>query len=357
MNGDLIIICSAIVAILIIIYVIFSIKTKKFKNDLLVNHLGDRIEPNSFYEHELDDCYTNLTIRLFKKRKKKIYNHNGEYTESFIKYRDKVRKKIKPYIVESNMMHTKSFYPSLYFNSDFCNWVKSYHEDACVKDFYDVMIMYVLCKIKQLNMKITDANVDNYLIIQAEALSNDVKTMMLENCIENSLSKNVKIMYDDDNQIKIKRSEYIAAYNKCIGNIKSNNGIGLVPVITEHMQKSFYDYLCGLKVVSHQKLLKLNEDENFVDEKEGCYIIYNTYTGKYFVGKAKHPLNRAYLLLTRKVLSSSVLLSYEFSLGNMMLIKIVPLEGSGYMTLSDLQKALVRAYNSLNPYGYNKPCK
>lgn len=355
MQVELLIIISIMILVLSIIYIIINVRHTRFMKDLLVNHLMDIIEPNSFYERELEQCYTNLVIRIFNAKKRKIYKKNGEITDKFIEYRNEMRRKIKPYIVDIKL-GDRYVYPKSCFHQDFCDWIKSHYSAALVSDFYDIVIIYVSYKMQQLNMQVTNENINEYLDVQSSALSNDVKEIMFETNIEKCLSNNVKTIYSNDEQLKSDKKAYIAAYNACIKQIKLSQGIGLVPVCTEHISKSFYDYLCSLKVISQQKLLRENENNNVTSE-EGCYIIYNTYTKKYFVGKAKSPLSRVYLVLNRKVLTNSVLLSYEFSLGQMMLIKIVPLNGSGYHTLTDLQKALVRAYNTLNPNGYNRQSK
>lgn len=334
----MIIVVSLVVIVCILICM--TIKSEKKRKDLLIEHFDDILQPNDYYERELNDCYIELTIRLFEYHNKAIYTRDGKYNHSFLECRDIIRSKFKQ-MVTTQITKRKFFVISnviVKFNPDFCNWILISYSDALLKDFYDVLLSYF------------DYLSNNDLIDLGIVFAEErVETIEVESKVD--LVEEEPII-DESPALKMKHKVYVDTYNKEIQIIKNNNGRGLLPINTRHVTSEFVDYVSSRRVYSHQKFVAMCTSD-LQQEDLGCYIIYNTYTNKYFVGKSKTPLQRAYAMVMGEVDSDS-LLPYEFSLGHMVLVKIVPFVRSGYDDINSLQKALVKCYNSLYPDGYNQ---
>lgn len=346
----------AVVAIAVVLLVLIAIllflgnKVEQHKKDLLIEHLSDEIRPNDFYEHELNDCYIELAIRIFEWHRKAIYTRDGEYTHAFLECKDEIRSKFKPKVTTQFVKRFSVFSPGvvLYFSDEFREWIECNYSDATVNDFYDVLLSYFDYLLDNDEIDIGIVLIENQVMTLEE---DDLDT----ECDAPDMSEEIDEIVDDTKNdiLKMQHKVYVDAYNEQIQIIKANSGRGLLPVHTNHISSEFNKYLSTRKVYSQQKFLSECESLTPDSEETGCYIIYNTYTGKYFVGKSNTPMLKAYSFLTGSTPSNS-LLPHEFSTGHMVLVKVVPVVDSGYVSASALQKALVKCYHSMYPFGYNQ---
>lgn len=98
--------------------------------------------------------------------------------------------------------------------------------------------------------------------------------------------------------------------------------------------------------------LKINSTKMGFDELEGIYLIHNTTLNKFYIGKSKNVFNRVYDHFRKGSGSPEVYEDYDG--GFDFAISFIRLEDSPYNDLDELEDNAIRAYNCIEPYGYNK---
>ena len=90
---------------------------------------------------------------------------------------------------------------------------------------------------------------------------------------------------------------------------------------------------------------------NTVDAPDytGVYIIHNKTKDQYYVGQSVHVLKRVTAHLTGHG-NGNVYADYKY--GDTFTVRLVPLVGSGYQNLNDLERDMIYAYNAFDN-GYN----
>ena len=83
---------------------------------------------------------------------------------------------------------------------------------------------------------------------------------------------------------------------------------------------------------------------------EGVYILHNRTKDIYYVGQGKHVHQRVTAHFSGRG-NGDVYADYKY--GDEFTIKMVELENSGYTTLNELERHMIRAYNAYTK-GYNK---
>jgi len=83
----------------------------------------------------------------------------------------------------------------------------------------------------------------------------------------------------------------------------------------------------------------------------GVYILYNKSKGKYYVGQAKDLSQRVGKHFTGRGGNPDVYFDYRN--GDSFDVSVIPLAGSGYNSLDQLEKDMIKRYNSYEN-GYNK---
>lgn len=345
---NVIILCA--LCLVVLCFACIIVKTRQnhlLHSTFLVEHLDDWIEPNDYVMKELDDCYTEIAIRLFEMKNKLIFTNEGKYRNMFLQCRNNVRNQFKYKVLVQSMKSKFNTFVSLKFNREFADFVEQNYPEAAYGELFDILLFYF----DYLNPKLNIMKSKDEDVIEPDVDTN-TKILVETEEQEMNLAKSVQQVYEDVHNEKLKKQAYIDAYKKTILSIQSNHNIGLLPLHPEFVSKELLDFISFQPVIGQRKFIEMATDNTY-QEMVGCYIIYNTYTNKYFVGKANRPFHRAYAVLTDKVKTNSTLLSVEFLKGHMMLLKSIPLLGSGYDSVDELQKVLVRAYGSLYPNGYN----
>lgn len=360
-----IIIAAIVLFMLLISAVCIFLKIYHLKHPvslMLIDHLDDEVNPNDYVMSELNDCYTEIAIRIFEVKKKTICTQDGRYRNAFLQCRDNVRRKFRPRVLSQYVKSNFDTYVTLTFSDEFKVFVKQNYPDAEYDELFSVLLMYF----DALNpsVSIMERRVNNEYIVEKfyqcfetameKNLANQIQVIMEEKQQEEKLSESIKYVYNKTKQNKSKIKDYQDAYRNSIVTIQNNGNVGLLPPVwnTKTITRSLFNHIAAQPVIGQKRFIDIASNLDY-EEILGCYVIYNTYTGKYFVGKARRPIHRAYAVLKGEVKTNSILLSYEFADGNMMLVKSIPLDGSGFESLDELQKTLVIAYNSLYPNGYN----
>lgn len=106
-----------------------------------------------------------------------------------------------------------------------------------------------------------------------------------------------------------------------------------------------------------EQFMKMREDVYRNGEKAkkskngaGVYIIHNKTKRSYYVGQSIHILDRVNSHFSGKG-NGDVYADYKY--GDRFTIRLIPLRGSGYKNLNDLERNAIRSYNAYNR-GYNK---
>jgi hypothetical protein len=159
---------------------------------------------------------------------------------------------------------------------------------------------------------------------------------------------------DAEKEVLYKRLATVS-YNAAVKDVKLHDNRGINPVSLSYLRPKFLSVLCGLKVYTHQKLLSMEgTNEAYSLDAEGCYIVYNTFNNKYFVGRSDRMFRRVHELLASKDFSGCVELKNDINSGHFVLVKFVLLKDSGYSKSARLQRDLILSYDCRQGRGYNK---
>ena len=82
----------------------------------------------------------------------------------------------------------------------------------------------------------------------------------------------------------------------------------------------------------------------------GVYILYNQTKNKYYVGQGKQLLNRVNMHLTG---SGNGRVYADYKYGDRFTIQLIPLQGSGYHSLNELERVAISRYEAYSK-GYNR---
>jgi len=112
-------------------------------------------------------------------------------------------------------------------------------------------------------------------------------------------------------------------------------------------------YITSHRVYTANQYLK--QCSQHVKQKvPGCYIIRNDICGKIYVGQSADLTNRVKQHLNGRQ-SGGDELDYDIAVNRVpVTIRHIPLTKSGYNDLNELERLLIKAYDSLEPNGYNK---
>lgn len=100
-----------------------------------------------------------------------------------------------------------------------------------------------------------------------------------------------------------------------------------------------------LKMRSHLAATKMLGDSEFT----GVYILHNVTKGKYYVGQSIRVLSRINQHLTGHGNGD---VYADFKYGDSFTVSTIPIQGSGYQSLNDLERDTISAYNAKDN-GYN----
>ena len=100
-----------------------------------------------------------------------------------------------------------------------------------------------------------------------------------------------------------------------------------------------------LKMRSHLAATKMLGDSEFT----GVYILHNVTKGKYYVGQSIRVLSRINQHLTGHGNGD---VYADFKYGDGFTVSTIPMQGSGYQSLNDLERDAISAYNAKDN-GYN----
>lgn len=339
---------NPIIIFLISLFVLFCvfliikfIRSFGFEGELLFDHLSDSILPNSYFVVELERCGIDLAHKMMK------YHHGSDFEP----YRRKMLKKIKPLIFVQSSNPNQNWI-QFEFSDLFKDFVNEYFETSVVKDFYKVVSSYlqymyrdvpvVVHKNTEFEQSLTES------LVSEMRLAEDMYHSEVESALES------KRLEADDNSLENVKKRIITAYNFTIQEIKSHNNRGLNPVKIDILNDRFMVKLLSYKVFTQQKLFDMTSEQAMDFNCQGCYIIYNTFTKKYFIGQSDTMYNRVHTLLTSSSVKACASLQSDINAGHMILVKFVRFEDTGYTNINALHRDLILAYDCRQEKGYNK---
>lgn len=252
----------------------------------------------------------------------------------------------------------------VYFtNPEFLEWLRSQTKQYQVQDFVKAVVTYmryIECELKR-NF---DTDDDIYLDKDGYAIDRDGNRLESiqeraerlaaeEKATTKDIAKSVQAIKSKKDSKEV-RQKSIERYQRCIDHVKENGGKGLLPDRPQSVPTVLYHSLYSLKVYGDQQIARMMYDDRWDHLSEaGCYLVYDTYNGKYFVGKADniYPALKSCLDVTPGHSNNAI--TPSLIAGHRVLVKMVPLQSSGFSDIDKLYEALIRAYKAYAPVGYN----
>lgn len=292
-------------------------------------HFGDRFKTNSPFNKKFYEIVHRVAVK----------ESNARNAYELDAYEDELYDKMDALIFEHDFEFSKEF---IRFNPDFCSWILDHHPDAKVYDFPTAVISYRRYVESQRNQQYLDE-------IDAERRRADILC-----AIDKIKSERAAKLYSE-RQMHTTKHDIVTAYNDWIQKIKADPHSGLLPVKIGELPQSVYRCLYTTVVLSHQILQKVFAVDYSEIDVCGCAIIFNTYTERYLIIKSSHIYTAIKNLLQGNDIEYASTFGADLLLGHLPLVRVVPLEKSGYVNLDFLYKSLIRSYDSCEPRGYNFP--
>lgn len=322
-----------------LIYSVF--RFSGFGGEHLIDHVYDEIKPNDYFSMELEKCSLKFAQKMMK------YHHGSDFEP----YRRKMWKKLKPLFL-CQTYDEKRNRIVVTFSPIFIDFVGSQLETLLVRDFYMVATDYIRYMHKDLPVVVhKSSEFEEHL---SEMLLNELRTADNIYNAELETAELQKKMDEDENSPANVKKRIVVAYNATIQEIKSHNNRGLNPIVINILKDSFLVKILSLKVFTQQKLFDMTSDNAMEFNDKGCYVIYNTFTRKYFVGQSDTMFTRVCTIITSPTAKACVELKNDIDLGHMILVKFISLQDSGYTDINRLHRDLILSYDCRQPKGYNK---
>ena len=313
----------------------------------IIGHFSEKsFSLNSKFSADIDSGICKVASIDFKKKKISIWDEDGYTSDEFEEYADDMIYKWKKYVVEySNCKCTR-----LRFTKKFCDYVNDMYGDCYIKDLSKVVTTYIL-DLQVKSQRRRDAIFDMKDLQERIkfAISYVVSKRKKQAVLTPVVEHNVRMS-------DVFKKDIQSAYNNVIYKIKEANGVGLMPVSSKFVPSRLYHMLYQLPVLSYFKLSgRISDEEKSNFEQKGCFLLYNTFTNKYYVGTSDNPY-----LTIRKIMSGksvdvdSQFLCRDVYERHMFLAKVLPLDDSGYTDVDVLKRILLDAYAAYEPSGYNK---
>lgn len=220
------------------------------------------------------------------------------------------------------------------FNPDFCDWVEENAASNRVCDLHKVVMKYVRVLEQQEQQARSDKE-DEEITVRISEAFDEIRE---------------KRNADKEPLKPVSRHDIVAAYNHQIDTI-SEEGHGLMPYCPKFLSAEAYRNLYICPLYSHQAISDFMTGNVAITHANGCYIAYNTFRDKYFIGQADDLARGVKQLWTGH---ENFDFYADLVAGHLMLVKIVRLAGSDYNTCDSLYSALVSAYSAAGSTGYNK---
>lgn len=252
----------------------------------------------------------------------------------------------------------------VYFaNPEFLEWLKMQSKQYQTQDFVNAVVTYmhyIECEIRETfgDVENVYVNEDGYVVDEKgnrlESIQEKKERLEKEDAeTQEDIMKSyqeVKTKKDIDSS----RKKVVDRYQQCINEIKANGGRGLMPEKPQSIPVALYQMLYSLKVYGDQQINRMMSDSRWDTLSEtGCYIIYNTYNGKSYVGMSDNIYSAIKSYLNGKMSDNNDAFRKDIAAGHKVLVKMVPLHNSGYADINHLYEALSRAYKVQSSAGYN----
>lgn len=276
---------------------------------------------NDYYKKEIFDCCTELAIRSYEQRGNQVYFH-GTYTDDFLDYKERITN-----IVFANIANGDDF------SDAFVKYINRTSKKARIKDFYKMLLLYL----KEINI----------MVNASIGFKSDEE-------LKNDLVERIQRIYVEKQQKTNYQDEFSNICKKYLAELSDKKQKGLMPCNKSIMTKRLYDTISSSKIISQKGLLSfVNSHSDSNINTVGCYVIYNTFSEKYYIGKGYHIISDACLYLFENSSNSNQDLFRDVLSGHVFLFKFVSLKNSGYDNVNNLKNVLMQGYNSLKPNGYN----
>lgn len=303
-----------------------AISESTYECGLLSNHFDDVMKMNSKFGKEFYETIHRMAAREF----------GSTGSDAFFAYEDRLYDEVDSLIFRHN-----SNAPDIFtFHPDFCSWVAMTVPQAKVYDFSKLVTRYR----QSLELQLAQQQRDN---MDAERRCMEITAVM-----EKVKSERAAKLYEARKDHTSKR-DVVTIYNGYIRMIKEENGRGLMPVKTNELPQSVYRYLYVTVVLSNQILHKIFDVDYSEIDVPGCAIVFNTYTERYLIIKSHKIYTALKDLLTGQTIEYAATFGADLLLGHLPLVRVVPLDKSGYTNINLLYKSLIRAYDACEPHGYN----
>ena len=226
------------------------------------------------------------------------------------------------------------------FNPEFCDWVEANKNDSKVCDFPVILTGYINYIEYQRNLQLEE---QQDVARRQRDILDAIRYVKANKAIE---LRNIEAE-------RTTVASVADMYNEHVREINKKNGAGLLPVYAGEVSYETFQYMYSTIVLSHKLLLKIFQVDYHEIDVTGCAVIYNTYTERYLVIKAEKVYSALKMMMQGQVLDYIDTFGYDLLLGHKILVRVIPLDASGYSNLDILYRALIRAYDSLEPHGYN----
>lgn len=226
------------------------------------------------------------------------------------------------------------------FQPDFRKWVSEYMPRSSSCDFVKIVTRYRSFVEHQREQQRYEEREHKRLLLNIAAAIDESKAERKSKQLEWTRQRTT-------------HHDIIDMYNKHVQLVKQNDGHGLLPVKTETVSQTVYQYMYSTIVLSHQLLHEVFEVDFSEIDVVGCAIIYNTYTEKYLIIKSDKIYSGLKALLNGQIIDYAVTFGADLLVGHMLLTRVIPLDKSGYTDLDFLYVSLIRAYDCYEPKGYN----
>ena len=312
-----------------------------FKTKPLSSVLYGEIAPNSYFQQQAElSCvyFTKLVMR---------YQQGNDFDLFY----NKLMPRIKPLFFNQKVENNSV---KIYFSNSFIEFVENGYENPLIGQFPKIAKDYLKSVVTVDDDLHVDSNFEQVLIDDV------VTTVMTTQEAQKQQAEMISEIIADATEIDTSQKDALmkrlisASYNCAVKDIKLHGNKGLNPNDLSILKKNTLQVVCDGKVYTHQKLLTLSDECRAELDVEGCYIIFNTFTNKYFVGKSDTMFSRVYSMLTSPEGNGCQALKSDINMGHLVLVKFIRLGDTDYKDVTRLQRDLILSYDCRQDKGYNR---
>lgn len=342
-------IVAGIVVVMIICFAVAAYELSQKHRPLYRKLRKGAIRVNGQLAQRLRDVIRRRAIYDFESRFEMYRDRKGNDRPEFIQYFSDISREWWPFIFEEYTDVENDI--TVYFtNPMFVEWLKDCDTAYQLDDFEKAVWRYMKVIDKQRQAAIEEEYAEYERALQERQSKIDQEDEQIRQGIVKSIAA-VKRRKEK----AVTKAVIVDRYNRCVQDIHANEDHGLLPDRPQSIPIALYRYLYGARIYGNQQIHRMMDDAKWDSlSAKGCYIIFNTFNGKHFVGKSENIYADLKLCLHGQGVGDQMPFRKDLLVGHMMLVKFVVLSESGISDLNVLHEALCRSYKSFDPIGYNK---